>query len=45
MSSAHRPTSTTEELVSSSTHPDGNVTVCDKGLSLQLSVFAIEKKS
>ncbi len=40
----HRPTSTIEELVSSSTHPVGSAISFFKGLSLQLSFSAVKFK-
>ena len=42
LSPPHRPISTVEELVSSSTHPDGKVIFSSNGLSLQLSFFAVK---
>jgi hypothetical protein len=42
LSSPHRPTSTIEELVSSSTHTGGSVNISCNGFSLQLSFFAVK---
>jgi hypothetical protein len=42
LSPPHRPTSTVEDLVSSSKHTGGSVNSCCNGFSLQLSFFAVK---